>query len=155
MKEIRDLFSHVDYEGWDAHEGMLKELTTKYGNDKTRFLYKDIVDSSYPDSIDLALCRDVLFHLKIENTLRVLHNIREAGIKYLLTTTYPDVEENVDIVEHGIRPQWGFYPLNLDIEPFNLKEYLVSSREESLPPTNKPYKTIKPGKKRHLALYKF
>ena len=54
MKEIRDLFSHVDYEGWDAHEGMLKELTTKYGNDKTRFLYKDIVDSSYPDSIEIG-----------------------------------------------------------------------------------------------------
>jgi SAM-dependent methyltransferase len=73
----------------------------------------DIVKDDLPD-VDLWLCRDVLFHLPTEDALAVLENFRKSKINFLLTTTFSFPKSNID-VRSG-----GFYPINLDIEPFNL-----------------------------------
>ena len=90
MSTIRGEFPDVEYQGWDASEEMLDENTKNYGNENTKFFYKDIIENDYP-KVDMALCRDVMFHLKPEYTLRIFDNIKKAGIKYLLATSFNEI----------------------------------------------------------------
>ena len=78
-----------------------------------RFLRLDLTRDPLPHA-DIVLCRDCLVHLSFENIFRALDNIRRSGARYLLTTTFLDHEENVDIVDGD----WRL--LNLRNAPFNL-----------------------------------
>lgn len=132
MSTIRNQFSDVYYEGWDANQGMIDHLNKTYGNNNTKFLYKDIVDAEY-SNFDLAICRDVLFHLDFQHSLRVLSNIDRANIPNLITTSFLEISKNTNIRQYNhIVTDWGFYKINLNIEPFNMKEFMVCSREEPI-----------------------
>ena len=132
MSTIREEFADVYYEGWDAHEGMVEELNKTYGNENTKFLYKDIVDAEYGE-FDLAICRDVLFHLDFKHSQKVLSNLDSAGIPNLITTSFLDVKTNTNIRRYNhIMGDWGFYKINLNIAPFNMEEFLVKSVEENI-----------------------
>ena len=74
------------------------------------------------------LCRDLLPHLPIAAIRKVLDNIRISGARYLLTTTYPSVE-NHEVAHKGLSGGWTWRPSNLEAEPFGSR--LQSTRSAS------------------------
>ena len=147
MSKIRNEFENSSYEGWDANEDMIFNLNNIYGNDNTKFYFKDIVTGEYP-KVDMVLCRDVLFHLKEKYTLKIIEKIKKSKIKYFLTTSFNDVKgKQVKFRDRPSMGDWGFYEINLNLPPFNLEKYLIDSICEH---------TIKPnsGYKRYLNLYR-
>ena len=131
MKTIRNEFSDVYYEGWDCNTEIIEELNSKHGNENTKFYVKDIITESY-GNFDLIICRDVLFHLTMTNALKVLSNIDDAGIPNLITSSFLDITENIDIRQYNHIKGWGFYKINLNIEPFNMADFLVDSIQEDI-----------------------
>ena len=144
MKEIRYQFPDVSYTGWDASETMVAGMNKVYGNHNTNFEFKDIVDNFYP-KVDLAICRDVLFHLQEKYVLRVLDNLRYAGIPYLISTSFLDTKSNVNIKGKHRLGDWGFHTINLNIEPYNLKENVVQCIKED--------RLTNSGKQRYICLF--
>lgn len=152
IKSILDLgcgdwnwFKSVDirgssYLGWDACEDMVGDNNRIYGTSKVSFDTKDIVEENYPN-VDLIICRDVLFHMTTEISTRVLDKIKLAA-KYFICTSFNDVNEN-----KPHKNGWGFYKINTNIEPFNLKKYLLKSERE----VNNNHS----GHHRYINLYKF
>lgn len=62
----------------------------------------------------MVLCRDCLGHLDLAAARKALDNILHSEARYLLLTTFPDVESNQEIVT-------GFFrPLNMCLPPFCL-----------------------------------
>lgn len=131
MKTIRNEFSDVYYEGWDCNTEIIESLNTEHGNENTKFFVKDIITESYGE-FDLVICRDVLFHLTMVNALKVLGNIDQAGIPNLITSSFLDITENTDIRQYNHIKGWGFYKINLNIEPFNMSDFLVESIKEDI-----------------------
>lgn len=79
--------------------------------DGRSYLELDLTTSPLP-AVDLLFCRDCLVHLSTADIRRALANVRRAGIRYLLTTTFSDEPTNLDIVTGDWRP------LNLERPPF-------------------------------------
>jgi len=75
----------------------------------------DLIHDTLP-AVDAVLCRDCLVHLSFTDAQEALANVARSGAKWLLTTSFPRVERNDDIVTG----QWR--PLNLTRPPFNLPE---------------------------------
>jgi hypothetical protein len=61
----------------------------------------------------LILCRDCFIHLSHRDILSAIRNFQLSGSKYLLTTTFPGIDENKNIVTGRMRP------INLQRPPFN------------------------------------
>ena len=122
----------ITYEGWDAGKSIIKSNTENYSNSNITFYRKDIITEEYP-KVDLVICRDVLFHLPIEDGARVVEKIKASGAKYLISTSYNDVEKNT-IITKSLNNVDGFvfYTINLLIEPFNLRNNLAISSEECI-----------------------
>jgi SAM-dependent methyltransferase len=78
-----------------------------------RFELADIVVDPLPKA-DLILCRDGLVHLSNTDIVKALGNFRRSGAKWLLTNTFVDRGENLDILSGSWRP------LNLRSPPFAL-----------------------------------
>ena len=132
MKTIRKEFADVYYEGWDCSTEIVAELNDEHGNDNTKFYERDIIVEEY-GQFDLVICRDVLFHLSIENALKVLSNIERAGIPNLITSSFLDITKNTDIRPYNhIKEDWGFYKINLNIEPFNMGDFMTESIPENI-----------------------
>ena len=119
------------YEGWDAHPLMIDNNNKKYGSDKVVFKLKDIVTEDYP-TVDLIICRDVLFHLDFKYSLKVINKIK-TKCKYFLSTSFNNCYENTNINKYCNIDNWGFYPINLNKEPFNLndKNLIISIPENN------------------------
>lgn len=132
MKTTKSVFDDVTYEGWDASQSIVDLNTEDHSDKNINFYWKDIITDTYPQ-VDLIVCRDVLFHLPIEDGLTVLNKIRSSGAKYLISTSYNMVDENV-IMTESLDNVAGFcfYKINLLIEPFNMKECLKSNIEETI-----------------------
>ncbi len=130
IKSILDLgcgdwnwFNEIDmtdvcYTGWDADEQMIQDNQSKYGSDSINFCVKDIVTESLPD-VDLIICRDVLFHIKLDLSVPLVRKIQKAG-KYFVSTSFREEPANKDIRKYCDIENWGFYNINLNRSPFDL-----------------------------------
>ncbi len=132
--EVGSLFNkksttHVKYVGWDASQELIQTNKEKFGTPNTVFEEKDIVTADY-SKVDLVICRDVLFHLEIELGQKVIEKIKESGAKYFLSTSFPKMKKNDSIKTYNHIDNWGYYPINLDIVPFNLASYKIKSLYE-------------------------
>jgi len=136
---------NVWYEGWDADTQMIEGNRHKYGSNKINFFVSDIVLKKYP-KVDLIICRDVLFHIDVDLTLKVLNKIK-ASATLLISTSFRDVDNNTGPASYTNFDDWGFYNINLNIEPFNLKKYEKIFVEEK---NNKSK-----NHKRYISLYYF
>lgn len=105
----------VEYIGGDIVGDLVARNEREYGGPGTgrRFLRLDLTRDPLPRA-DVVLCRDCLVHLSFDHIRRALENLRASGSTWLLTTTFVDHEENVDI-EDG---DWRM--LNLTRPPFDL-----------------------------------
>ena len=111
MKEV-DL-GDTQYIGGDIVKGLIDKCNEKYSAENRSFSYLDIASQELP-KVDAILCRDCMIHLPNEKVIEVLKNIKKAGIRWVLLTTYPEVDANKKIREGSWRK------INLQQEPFNL-----------------------------------
>ena len=101
----------IEYTGVDVVPSLIDQNRCRFPG--RRFLAADLASDSLP-CVDLILCRDCLFHLSYRQMRKILRNFRRSGSRYLLTTTFPSLTENYNIVSGGWRP------LNLELPPFSL-----------------------------------
>jgi len=101
------------YIGGDIIEEIIHRNNDQYASDKRAFRKIDLIKDPLPDA-DVLLCRDCLVHLSNEDILQALANIKASNISYLLTTTFPECSENINITTGD----WRI--INLQRAPFNL-----------------------------------
>mgnify|MGYP001476487912 FL=1 len=107
--------SGVRYIGGDLVGDLIERNRAKYASDGVTFQKIDLVNDTLP-AVDAILCRDCLVHLSFDDAQAALANIALSGARWLLTTSFPEVARNDDIVTG----QWR--PINLTLPPFNLSE---------------------------------
>lgn len=72
----------------------------------------DITSGSLPRR-DAILCRDCLVHLSFANIGRAVQNFRRSGARWLITTTFPEYQDNRDCEDGDWRA------LNFERAPFD------------------------------------
>lgn len=136
----------IAYEGWEAHVGLVEYLVSSFGNERTKFFLRDANVHAFP-SADLVICRDVLFHLPISTGVELAKRIRAARALFI-STSFPSIERNDDIVPNSQIPGWGHYLVNLDIEPFHFGPFRRRALAENLQDHHA-------GPSRYVCLYDF
>ena len=111
----------VTYIGGDIVPEIIKKNKLEKA-DLGEFIVCDLVTDELPNA-DLIIVRDCFIHLPNEMIRQAFENIKKAKIKYMLTTTYQGLGENIDI-ELG-----GFRPVDLTLEPFALPKPIRSILE--------------------------
>lgn len=101
------------YIGVDIVPSVIDQNTRLYGSDHRTFLTCDAVADDLP-AADLVLCREVLFHLSLDDCMATLRHIVSTKSPYFMATTDRGTGFNADILSGDYRL------LNLEIAPFNL-----------------------------------
>lgn len=120
---------HIDltflnkYIGVDVVQDIIANNKALYECKGKEFRHLDILEDELPYT-DLILCRDCLVHFPHKFVWQALNQMKASGARYLLTTTYPDLTQNMDIQKIG----W-WRPLNLQKPPFNFPEPLIIIHE--------------------------
>jgi len=117
---------NVQYIGGDIVPKLVEENQQAYGSPSRRFTRLDLMRDLLPKA-DLLLCRDCLIHLSNHDLRMALRNITHARVTYLLTTTYPRLAANTDIVTGDFRA------VNLCLPPWNFPEPLDRITEDLFP----------------------
>ena len=104
--------SDIEYVGGDLVPAIVESNRAKHGRPGRTFQLLDLTSSPLPQA-DLVICRDCLVHLSIADIWLAVENVRRSGATYLLTTTFPQEEVNLDIRTGDWRP------LNLQGVPFD------------------------------------
>jgi len=109
---IREIITGIAYTGIDIVPSLIEQNIHQWtGNDAHRFTVADITVDPLPKA-DLILCRDCLVHLSFAHIDAAVANFRASGARWLLTTTFPLIEENNDCEDGDWRA------LNLTLPPF-------------------------------------
>jgi hypothetical protein len=103
----------ASYVGADLVPEIVAACRQRYARSDRTFLELDLTASELP-AADLMLCRDGLVHLSNDEILSALRNVARSQIRWLLTTTFPDEEQNIDISTGDWRP------IDLTKPPFDL-----------------------------------
>lgn len=101
------------YIGVDIVESLIENNRHEFGDEIREFLCLNLAQDELP-SVDLIFCRDCLVHLNFKDLQNVLDNFKRSGSRYLLTTTFPERDTNIDLLGKNI---WR--ALNLQEAPFN------------------------------------
>jgi SAM-dependent methyltransferase len=109
MKEIN--IYGCSYIGADIVDEIIDKNKIKFPNIDFRNL--DLANDDLPKS-DLIITRDCFGHLSFKNTLQSLKNLKRSCSKYLLSTCWPRISQNTDIIDGD------WYPINMMMSPFNL-----------------------------------
>ena len=99
------------YIGADIVTELVDSNRSRHASSVREFVRLDLVKDSLP-KVDLVFCRDCLVHLSNENIRKAVANIKRSGSRYLLTTGFSELKENVDILNGNWRR------LNLTLAPF-------------------------------------
>lgn len=105
--------SDVQYTGGDIVSGLIRSNSAKFTKKNITFKEIDIINDPLP-RVDMILCRDLFVHLKNDQILMAIKNIKNSGSKYLLTTSFKMTNKNIDVNKIGT---WR--PINLEIAPFH------------------------------------
>lgn len=111
------------YVGGDILPEIVDKNNCFFGNDFRKFIRINLIQDPLPKA-DILLCRDCLVHLSHRDIESAIENIRRSKITFLLTTTFPDCEENQDI----ITGDWRI--INLEKPPFSLPKPLLLINEK-------------------------
>ena len=107
--------TNIKYLGIDIVKEIIDENKLKYKKDNINFKCVDIVNFTNSEKFDLILIRDLFIHLKNEDILKIIKNVRRLNFKYIAVSNNT-VEHNLDvnIGEHR--------KVNLLKDPYNLKK---------------------------------
>lgn len=120
MKEVPYSGSYI---GADIVPALIDRLNDEYGDELHRFVAMDLAERRTP-TVDMIICREVLFHLPNADAAAALRNFQASGSRWLLVTTDTEVRRNWDIEAGGQRR------LNLERPPFSLprpERYLIDA----------------------------
>lgn len=117
----------MQYYGFDIVKSVVEKNRSLYEKNNIHFNELDVVAAIVPVSADMIFCRDCLVHLSNRDTLKALRNFKKSGSTYLLTTTFSELKENVDLVSGR-----GWRPLNLERHPFCFPPPIKLIHERSL-----------------------
>ena len=117
MKQIN--LEGINYTGADIVEDLIARNNQKFEHE---FLTLDLTADKIPKK-DMVLVRDCFVHLSNAMVFSALNNILLSESKYLLTTTFTDRKENVDIIVGDWRP------INFQVPPFNFPKPLAVINE--------------------------
>ena len=100
--------------GIDIVPELIARLSTRAGQGEIKGDYRlaDITRDALP-RCDAILCRDCLVHLSFTHIDRAIENFRRSGAAWLITTTFPDWQTNVDCEDGDWRA------LNFERAPFS------------------------------------
>jgi hypothetical protein len=104
------------YIGFDIVPDVISRNKNRWAGENISFELADLV-KSVPPMADLILCRHLLIHLPLADCLRVLHNFKASGSRYLMITNQPQAERNDEILFTG-----SYRPINLYLPPFNFPQ---------------------------------
>ena len=104
----------MSYTGVDIVPELIDDLRcrTQRGGIPRTYLVADITRDPLPRA-DAILCRDCLVHLSFSNIAAAVANFRRSGSEWLVTTTFPELEANIDCEDGDWRA------LNFALAPFN------------------------------------
>lgn len=105
------------YIGADLQKEFIESNQTNYGNEKIKFMVGDIINDVLPQ-VDLVICRDCLVHLSLQEGMSAISNFVRSGSKYLATTSYWNVSQNIDAKVGGWEAQWR--RINPELPPYSL-----------------------------------
>lgn len=100
------------YVGIDLVASVVAANTAAFADDRRSFAVANAVADPLP-AADVALCREVLFHLSFADARALLLNVVANGAAWLMLTTDRATRFNADIESGGARF------LNLEIAPFS------------------------------------
>ncbi|MEH2092593.1 class I SAM-dependent methyltransferase [Nostoc sp.] len=123
------------YIGCDIVADLITTNQRSYGNEVREFTNLDLATDSLPQ-VDLIFCRDCLVHLSFQDAIAVIKNFKKSTSKYLLTTTYPGILENKDIVTGDWRA------IDLKLPPYNFPDMLEIIDEETTERKDYPQKSL-------------
>ena len=113
----------IAYIGGDIVAEIIENNEKQYSNHQRMFIKVDVVKDKLPKS-DLLLCRDCLVHFSDQDVFKTIRNIKRAGIKFLLATTFVSKNDNANILTGSWRP------INLQKPPFNFPDPIKMISEE-------------------------
>jgi hypothetical protein len=93
---MRNVQGDFDYLGIDTVPELVKANNASFANGRRRFVCMDATRTAIQPG-DVAVCREVLFHLSFRDGIQLLRNIKTAGFKYVLLTSNKSVWFNADI----------------------------------------------------------
>jgi hypothetical protein len=100
------------YIGGDIIEAIVSKNRSLFNLQNVEFISINLIDDELPKA-DIILCRDCFVHFSFYDINKAIENIKRSEIKYLLTTTFPACDQNIDIVTGD----WRI--VNLEKAPFN------------------------------------
>jgi hypothetical protein len=106
------------YWGCDIVKDIIDNNNAIHRKDDRTFHLLDITKNELPKA-QAILCRDCLVHLSNDLILDALNNFANSGARYLISTTFPSIYKNKNIVTGDWRG------INLCRSPFNLKEPFI------------------------------
>lgn len=116
-----------DYCGIDIVADLIDGLSAQYGSPRRRFLHVDATRDPLPEG-DVAICREVLFHLSFRDAASLIDNLMRHGYRYLIATSDTQVWFNSDI------PSGDYRPVNLAMAPFRFPGPVSTIRDEAVAP---------------------
>ncbi len=147
MKDIVKSNESISYIGLDIVPELIQDNKKKYLNHDF-YVHDFCVDSLC--YTDLIIVRDVFIHLSLADIQLALENIRSTDFKYILSTTYMAVTENIEMP----RKRQMYHPVNLSLSPFNFRDSIKLFDNQTMVEknTNKTESISVPG--RYLGLWK-
>jgi len=115
--------SGISYIGGDVVPEIVERNTRAHATARIAFRRLNLLTDPLP-KVDAVFCRDCLVHLSFADIDRALRNIVRSGSTYLVTTTFPERDVNVDI------PTGRWRVLNLQAPPFDFPPPLRLLLEE-------------------------
>ncbi|KAJ3005253.1 hypothetical protein HKX48_000777 [Thoreauomyces humboldtii] len=137
----------VQYTGADiVSDEITSNMRKRLALPNFRFVNLDLVQDVVPkDLFDVALVRDVIQHLPLQDGLKIYRNIEESGVKYLVTNFH---DPRYGKINKNITPG-DFFQNNPMIAPFNFAEPLFYTVDMS-----DAYMQQVPTEKKYVAVWK-
>ncbi|MEH1869049.1 MAG: class I SAM-dependent methyltransferase [Nostoc sp.] len=123
------------YIGCDIVADLITDNQRRYANEAREFINLDLATDPLPQ-VDLIFCRDCLVHLSFKDAIAVIKNFKKSHSTYLLTTIYPGIPENKDIVTGDWRA------IDLQLPPYNFPDMLEVIDEKTTERKDYPQKSL-------------
>lgn len=121
MKTIA--INDIKYIGVDIVGDLITANKKKYEGGNISFVELDIIRHE-PPTVDLILCREVLFHLSFQDVCGAIVNFKNSKSRFVLATHYPYISQNIDIETGRCRG------INFQLAPLNFPAPLWTVEED-------------------------
>jgi len=124
--------SDIEYTGYDLIPQNIEVSKKNFSAEKNwSFKQFDMIKDRVDQSYDMVLNRHVSIHLGLLDSIQMFHNFIQSGSKYLITTTFPEVEVN-DQLKYSAEEVSGrsFHMVNLHLYPFHFPAPICTSPDQ-------------------------